>query len=266
MHDDEVPLHAPAGAREIAAGVAVLVSVAVGDAALVLHAEVRRLDELVAVLVPRIRPEPVLEALQHRNRLAELHLRRVGVVGERPVVDRQLALLAVERVGEMRVLAGVDLDVVVVDRIGDEPLERRRAVGVVRRAAQTAVRDVRHRIGNRDRDALAVRLVGQQILVRPPDARAESLDRRRDPPVAEAVALPDQAAVPRRTLRGRRLSVVVDGDRLLRRRWAAARSARRRTRCRRDETSACVRPGPCCRRRAAPAGRSAFLSTADSTR
>src|SRR2546422_3693299 len=48
-----------------------------------LHPEVRRLDELIAVGVPGIRTEPVLEAAQQRDRLLELPAGRVRVVVER---------------------------------------------------------------------------------------------------------------------------------------------------------------------------------------
>ena len=57
------------------------------------------------------------------------------------------------------------------------------------------------------------------VLVRPPDARAEPLVGGRDPACRPRLSvLPDEAAVPRRTLRRARLAVIVDGDRLLRRR------------------------------------------------
>ena len=45
-------------------------------------------------------------------------------------------------VAEVRVATGVHFDAVVVDRVADEPLEGRGAVGVVRRAAQASVGDV----------------------------------------------------------------------------------------------------------------------------
>ena len=212
VHDDEVPLQAEAGAGEVAAEVAVAVVVAIGDGALVLHAEVRRLDQLVPVRGPRIRPEPVLVALHHRRRLAELPARGVEVIGERPEVHGERSRLAHDGVGVVGVGARVDGDVVVVDRRGDEPLERRGAVGVVRGAPEPPVGDVHDRVRHRDRDALAVRLVGEVVLVGPPDAGAESLARGGDPAVAQAVRCPGEAAVPRRAARHAGLPMVPDRD------------------------------------------------------
>src|SRR5205814_4904235 len=99
MHDDEVPLQSQAGGREIASQVAVLVMIAVGDGALMLHAEVRCLDELVAVRIPWVRTEPVLEAGEHGLDLLELLLGGVSVVRQRPEVEREMAALALEGVG-----------------------------------------------------------------------------------------------------------------------------------------------------------------------
>ena len=177
---------------------AVLVVIAVGDGALVLHAEVRRLDELVAVLVPGERAEPVLEALEHRLHLLELLAGGVEVIVERIEVERELASLALVYVAEMRVVRGVDGDVVVVDRIGDEPLVGRGPIRVRRRAPQPAVRDIDQRIRDGDRDALAVGLVGVDILVRPPDTGAGPFVGGRYPGAGETVTRPHEAAVPRR--------------------------------------------------------------------
>ena len=87
VHDDEVPLQPEPGAGEVAPQIAVQVMVTVGDGALVLHTEVWRLDQLVAVGVPGIRPEPKLEAPQHRDDLFELAPSRVDVVGQRPEIE-----------------------------------------------------------------------------------------------------------------------------------------------------------------------------------
>src|SRR5688572_10762480 len=94
MHDDEVPLEATARGRQIAPAIAVPEPVAVGDRALMLHAEMRRLDQLEAVLVERIGSEPVLEARHHRNGLLELDASRVEVDRERIEIQRERSLLA----------------------------------------------------------------------------------------------------------------------------------------------------------------------------
>ena len=87
VHDDEIPLQAEPRAGQVAAEVAIEEVVAVGDAALMLHAEVGGLDQLVAIGIPGVRPEPMLEAAQHRDHLLELAAGRVGVVVERPEVE-----------------------------------------------------------------------------------------------------------------------------------------------------------------------------------
>jgi hypothetical protein len=72
VDDDEIPVVSLSGAREVSAEVTVHVVIAVGDGALVLHAEVRGLDQLVAVVIPRVGSKPSLEAAQHRFDLREL--------------------------------------------------------------------------------------------------------------------------------------------------------------------------------------------------
>ena len=67
----------------------------------------------------------MLEALEHRLHLLELFPRRVGVIVQWPEIERELSLLALVRVGEMCVVAGIHRDVVVVYRIRDEPLVAR---------------------------------------------------------------------------------------------------------------------------------------------
>src|SRR4051812_11264042 len=96
----------------------------------------------------------------------------------------------------MRVRAGVDGDVVVVDDVLDEPLVGGGTVRILRRAAKPAVRDIHDRIGHGDRDALAVGLFARDVLVRPPDAGAKPFVGRREERAIEAVHAPSIAAVP----------------------------------------------------------------------
>ena len=128
VHNDEIPLQAQSRARQVAAEIAVEVMVAIGDGALMLHAQVRRLHELVAIGVPRIRPEPVLKAPQHGNHLLELSPRGIGVIVERPEIECQPPRFAVQRIAEVSIPARVDRHVIVVDRARHEPFVRRRAV------------------------------------------------------------------------------------------------------------------------------------------
>ena len=235
VHDDEVPADSVACLRAIATEVSVQVAIAVGDRALVLHAEVRSLDELVAILVPRERTEPALEALQHRLDLLKLLRGGVEVIVERIEVERQLSLLSFVDVAEMRVMARVHRDVVVVDRVDDEPFVGGGSVGVTGGAAQSAVRDIEQRVGNGDRDALAVGLIGVDVLVRPPNAGAQSFVGGHDPGAREAVAAPDEPSIPGRANGDGRLAVIIDGDR-----FSGAPPLRRDER---DEEGIAIAPG-----------------------
>src|ERR1043166_7744072 len=212
VHDDEIPLEAQPRPGQVGSPIPVGVPVAVRHRALMLHPRVRHLDQLVAVFVPGIRPEPVLEALQHRPGLGELTPGGVHVIVERPEIERQRPALPRQRVAEVRVAAGRHGDRVIIDRIHHEPLVRGRPVGMVGGAAQPPVRDVDQAVRYCERNALAVRLVRLRVLVGPPHARAESLVGRDDPGAAQAVAVPGEAAVPGRQLGGLGLPVIENRD------------------------------------------------------
>src|SRR2546429_2927945 len=177
-----------------------------------LHPRVRHFDQLVTVFVPGIRPEPVLEALEHRPGLGELTPRCVHVVVERPEVERQRPALPLQRVAEMRIAPGRYGDRVIVYRVHYEPLVRRGAVGVVTGLAQPPVRNVDQPVRYSESDALAVRLVRLRVLVGPPHARAESLVGGHDPGAAQAVAGPGEAAIPGRSPGGLGLPVIENRD------------------------------------------------------
>ena len=144
---------ADADAGPVALEIAVGEAVAVGDGALVLHARVRHLDQLVAVLLERVFAEVVLEGLEHRLRLRELPLRLLEVPGQHVEIERQVA----EPVGEVLVVADVQRHVVVVDRVVDQPVPARVAVAEVGLADELAVRDVDQAVGDRDADLHASR-------------------------------------------------------------------------------------------------------------
>ena len=88
VDDDEVEAEADADAGPVAAEVAVLEEVAVGDGALVLHAGVGHLDQLVAVAREGIFAEVVLVGLEHAFGLRELHLGFVEVFGQHVEIER----------------------------------------------------------------------------------------------------------------------------------------------------------------------------------
>ncbi len=117
-----------------------------------------------------------------------------------------MAALTLERRRHHDVFADVDVDAVVVDRVRDLPMERARLlVGVVLVLLQPAVRDGSQRLRNCHPDIHAtVRFVIAVILVRPPDARANTLARRRDERVALLILAPRETTAPwrARTLAG----------------------------------------------------------------
>ncbi len=212
VDDDEIPEQSVPRRRAVAAEVSILVVIAVSDRALVLHSQVRRLDELVTILVPRERTEPVLEALQHRLHLLELFLRCIGVIVDRPEVEAEVAALSLIYVAEMRVMTRVHRDVVVVDRVFHKPLVGCGSIPVRRGAPQSPIRHIDQRVRNGDGDSLTVGLVGVDVLVGPPYTRAQTFVGGGDPWTRKAVARPDVPSIPRRSDRRDRLAVVIDGD------------------------------------------------------
>ena len=147
VDDDEVELQADADAGPVALEIAVGEAVAVGDGALMLHPGVRHFDQLVAVLAEGILAEVVLERLDHRLGLGELHLGLVEAARQHVEVERQIA----EPVREVHVVADVERDVVAVDRVLHVPVPARVAVAEIGLADELAVRDVDQVV--RDRDA-----------------------------------------------------------------------------------------------------------------
>ncbi len=91
VDDDEIELRADAHTRPIAPVVAVGEPVAVRDGALVLHACVRHLDQLIAIFLERVLAKVVLERLDHFLGLRELALRFVQILGQRVEIHGQIA-------------------------------------------------------------------------------------------------------------------------------------------------------------------------------
>jgi len=207
VDDDEVELHADADAGPVALEVAVREAIAVGHGALVLHAGVGRLDQLVAVLAERVLAKVLLEGLDHRLRLRELLLRLVETLRKDPEVQR----LAVGRVGEMRVVSDVQRHAVVVDRVLHVPVPARVAVAQVGLPDELPVRHVHQVTRDGDADAHLLHLVLVLVLVRPPHAGADVLAGGVDPVPAGRV-LPEGDAAEAAALR--RVAGVVEVDRV----------------------------------------------------
>ena len=96
VNDDEVEPRADADARPVAAEVAVLEAVAVGHRALMLHAGIGHLDQLVAVVLERIFAEVVLKGFEHPLGLGELLLGLLQVFRQRVEIEVRSPSLSVK--------------------------------------------------------------------------------------------------------------------------------------------------------------------------
>ena len=183
VDDDEVESEADAGARPVAPQVAVGEVVAVGHRALVLHAGVGHLDQLVSIFRKRIVAEIVPKDLQHAFGLGKLLFRLRLVFRQHVKIERQIA----QPVGEVHVVADVQRDVVVVDGIVNQPIPARVAIAQVGLAHEFSVGDIDQAVGNRHADFHALHFIAPLVLVRPPDAGAGLFARGVDPGMAGRV-------------------------------------------------------------------------------
>src|SRR2546422_5802536 len=106
----------------------------------------------------------MLEAGKHGFRLLPLGASGLEVARDGPEVESEVALLSLVGVLEVCVPAGRGRDVVVVDRARDEPFVGGPAFAGRLDASKSTVCDRRERVGNGDRDTLAIRLVRLRVL------------------------------------------------------------------------------------------------------
>ena len=144
VDDDEVEARADADSSPVAAEVAVLKQVAVGDGALVFHAGVGGFDEFVAVLREGVFAEVVLIGLKHAFGLGELGFGFVEVGGQGVEVEGHVT----EAVAEVDVVADVERDVVIIDGVGDVPVPAGVSVAQIGLADELAVGNVDEIVGN----------------------------------------------------------------------------------------------------------------------
>ncbi len=88
-------------------------------------------DQFVAVFVERILAEPVFERLDRARGFLKVFFGRLTLVIKHPVIEIQFARFAFVLFREINVVADVDVDAVVVDRVGDLPVIRLGLVGCV---------------------------------------------------------------------------------------------------------------------------------------
>ena len=211
VNDDVIPVHI---SGDHTAQVAALIHVAVGDAALVLHAEVGGLDHGKTVFPKGIFVEIMLVAGQHRPHLRELLPGFIQVVAEHVIIQREH--VAVQRgvgIAEMRKIAHGERHVVIIDRITHEPIVGHAVFTGRFFTPQIAVAHGGECFGYRDGEAQAIRLVAEVVFVGPPQAGPGTFAGHADPRIVEFILLPHKAAVPGGVLGPQRLSVVVQGKR-----------------------------------------------------
>ena len=105
-----------------------------------LHTGVRHDHKLVAVLIKGILPKPMFERLDRARYFFKVSLGPFALSFKHPIINVQSPRFAIEFVSKMNVVANVQTDRVVIDRIFDFPLKRSRFVLLrVRLAGQAAI-------------------------------------------------------------------------------------------------------------------------------
>ena len=200
MDDNKVEFIANTRKTDVAAAITVAEPVAICHRTLVLHSCVRDRDEFVAVFVPGIFAKPIFKGLEHPRDFLELfHCRRL-LMGKHPVAHIQRPAKARVFLRPGNILANICVDAVVIYRVDDLPVKGLCLVlNVVIHPFQTAVRDRREAVGNRDVYLHSpIGLVISNILIRPPYTCPDALTCGGDVVIAEIVASPGHAAAPGR--------------------------------------------------------------------
>src|ERR1700741_830424 len=114
--------------------------VAISYRALVFHPQVWRFDQFIAILIKWVGPEPVFKCLEHRlYARVELRFRFIQIRWQYPVIEVEFALFAVVSIGKFRIISDVSSYVIVVDRVGYEPVETGITVTQIGHFTQAAV-------------------------------------------------------------------------------------------------------------------------------
>ena len=173
--------------------------VAVGDDALVLHAQVRRLDHAVLVDAEGIGPAHRLHVREVIEDLLEQGGRAVGALGEVPEGHRVgVPGNALHLARDALVGRDVERDGVVRDRRAGVPVEGASALVPLRDAGEPAVGGAHEARGHRDLEVEGVGLVRGVVLAGPPEVRALHLAAGGDPGRARGRLGPGEAPDPGR--------------------------------------------------------------------
>ena len=91
VDNDKIPIQSPSASREVSSPVSILKPIAISYRTLVFHAKVWRFHKLEAILIKRIRPEPMFKCLQHGLYLGKLFFGFVQVIIQDPIITVQFS-------------------------------------------------------------------------------------------------------------------------------------------------------------------------------
>src|ERR1700754_3042390 len=108
MNDNKIILHSITGARSIATPVTKSIAVAIGNGALVFHAGMLNVYQLVAILVKGIGAKPMFKRMQHVvHLLRHIPLSPGKIIIKHPVVEIKMPLFSLEILVKGDVFANV---------------------------------------------------------------------------------------------------------------------------------------------------------------
>src|SRR5690606_11021395 len=143
MNDNKVPFQPPSRTRAIPAQVAVLIAISISHRTLMLHTQVRRIHQLITILVKGVGAKPMLEGPQHRLHITgEMHLSFFQVFAEHPIIDIEYTLLTLQRIGEMYIVTYIERHRIIINGLLYQPIVPCIAPFQFRFTTQSTVRDI----------------------------------------------------------------------------------------------------------------------------
>ena len=110
----------------------------------------------------------------------------------------------------MGVVADAEGDIIIVDRVGDEPVEAGVGFSFFLGGTESSVGDAVVPVWNGETDGHAVGFVAEVVFIGPPDTGSQSFAGDCDPPFLIGVSAPSEATIPGRSFCDGRFSVVMD--------------------------------------------------------
>src|SRR5439155_12582000 len=122
-------------------------------------------------------------------------LRLIQIFRQSIEVQRQIA----EPIVEVHIAPNIQRDVVVVNRILDQPIPTRVAIVKVSLAEKLSIGNINEIVRDRDADLHRLGFVFPLVFVRPPDAGAFALASREDPWPAKGILAESETTEPARS-------------------------------------------------------------------